>query len=120
MFAKYLWSVSLHNCTLGFHSRVQNFKIDWAGKIHFFALLGRVASFSDMYNIVTACTTTLINLIIKLKKLLSLLHIMSRELSTLFLFSPKVEWLEKYLLYIDFSHFPTRIIFKKKEKHFSA
>ena len=57
---KYLWSVSLHNCTLGFHSRVQNFKINWAAKIHFFTLLECVASFSDTYNIVIACSTTLI------------------------------------------------------------
>ena len=83
-------------------------------------LLGCVASFSDIDNIGTACTTTLINLIIKLTKLLSLLFIMSRELSSLFLFSPKVERPEKYLLYIDFSHFPTTIIFKRKERHFSA
>lgn len=117
---KYLWSGSLHNRTLGFNSQVQNFKINWAGNIPFFALLGCVASFSDINNIVIACTTTLINLIIKLNKLLSLLFRMSRKLSTLFLFSPKVEWPEKYLLYIDFSHFPTIIIFKRKEKHFSA
>ena len=51
---------SLHNRTLGFHSQVQNFKINWAGKIHVFTLLEYVASFSDIYNIVIACTTTLI------------------------------------------------------------
>ena len=60
-FQNYLWSVSLHNRTLKFNSQLQNLKIDWAGKIHFFALLGCVASFSDIYNIVIACTTTLSN-----------------------------------------------------------
>ena len=57
---KYLWSVSLHNRTLGFHSQLQNFKINWAGKIHSFVLLECVASFLDIYNIVRACSTTLI------------------------------------------------------------
>ena len=59
---KYRWSVSLHNRTLGFNSEVQNFKIDWAGKIHFLVLQRCVASFSEIDNIVIASTTTLIKI----------------------------------------------------------